>query len=30
MEVEGVNFRDWFAGLLAGEDVGDVRCVECE
>lgn len=27
-EVEGVKFSDWLAGLVAGEAVGDVSCVD--
>ncbi len=26
--VEGVRFVDWMAGLVAGEDVGDISCVD--
>ncbi|MCC6804715.1 MAG: esterase [Anaerolineae bacterium] len=27
--VNGVRFRDWFAGLVSGQRVDDVRCTEC-
>jgi hypothetical protein len=27
--VDGVRFRDWFAGLVAGENVPDVHCSTC-
>jgi hypothetical protein len=29
LEVEGVPFLDWLTRYLAGEDVEDVRCVDC-
>ncbi len=29
LATNGVSFRDWFAGLIAGEPVEDVRCEAC-
>jgi hypothetical protein len=29
MEVDGVRLVDWLTGVVAGEDVPDVRCAEC-
>lgn len=29
LQVEGVRFLDWFAGLLEGEDVPNVACARC-
>ena len=29
LEVEGVAFIDWLAGLVAGDDLDDVVCTEC-
>lgn len=30
MEVGGVRLVDWLAGVVAGEEVDDVHCTECE
>ena len=30
LEVEGVAFLDWLTDFVAGEDVGDVTCTECD
>ncbi len=27
--VNGVRFRDWFAGLVNGDHVADVQCTDC-
>jgi len=30
MQVEGVTLRDWFAGLVSGDNPPSVLCVDCE
>ncbi len=30
MQVDGLSFRDWFANLIAGQPVTNVKCADCD